>query len=132
MVQWHLRSAAKPSGGFRATVRARDKRLAAKGGNPALTKIGEEKKRVEEGRGATTKTKLLAGKTATVVSKKTKKIVKAEIVGVAENPANRQFTRQNIITKGAKIKVKIDGRETTAIVTSRPGQSGTVQAVLQE
>lgn len=78
------------------------------------------------------KTKLLQAKTASVIDPKTKKAINAEILSVAENPANRQFTRQNIITKGAKIRVSIDGKEAIALVTSRPGQNGTVQAVLQQ
>ena len=50
---------------------------------------------------------------------------------VEENKANRLYTRRNIITKGAIINVKINGKEQTAKVTSRPGQSGVVQAVLE-
>ena len=49
---------------------------------------------------------------------------KAVIVG--DNPANRDFARRKIITKGAIIKTK----RGNARVTSRPGQNGTVDAVL--
>ncbi|RLF79472.1 30S ribosomal protein S8e, partial [Thermococci archaeon] len=41
-------------------------------------------------------------------------------------PANRQYVRRNIITKGAIIQTEIG----KAIVTSRPGQDGVVNAVL--
>ena len=52
----------------------------------------------------------------------------AEIEGVAENPANPNYVRRNIVTKGALIETS----EGTARVTSRPGQDGQVNAVLDE
>lgn len=58
--------------------------------------------------------------------------MKAELITVKVNHANRQFTRENILTKGALIKVKIGTDEKFAIVTSRPGQNGTVQGILTE
>lgn len=131
MVQWHLRSATKPSGGHKGSIRASDKRLSQKGGNPANTKIGKEKKTVSVTTGNNTKTKLLQASTAIIVDA-SKKPAKAEIIAVMENPANTQFARQNIITKGAKIKILLNGKEAMAKVTSRPGQAGAVHAVLLE
>lgn len=131
MVQWHSKSKRNASGGRRTSIRRSDKKLAWRGGNPSHTKTGKDKTTIVMGRGRTTKTKLLQAKQATIVDPRTKKTAKAEIIAVAENPANRQFTRQNIITKGATIKVSIGGKEAIAKVTSRPGQSGTVHAVLQ-
>ncbi|MBN2067895.1 MAG: hypothetical protein JW744_05495, partial [Candidatus Diapherotrites archaeon] len=69
---------------------------------------------------------------AAVTIPKEKKTVKAEIVSVTENKANRLFLRRNIVTKGCTIKVKMQGKEQLAKVTSRPGQDGIVQAVLAE
>ena len=46
--------------------------------------------------------------------------------GVVENPANPNYARRNIITKGAVIETSAG----EARVTSRPGQSGQVNAVL--
>ncbi len=131
MAEWHKKGKRKPSGGHRNTLRRRDKRLAEKGGTPTHTKIGADKRTVVEGRGNTKKVKALQARQAVVIDPKTKKPVKATIIAVQENKANRQFTRQNIITKGAKIRVKIGDKEASAIVTSRPGKNGTVQAVLQ-
>ena len=112
-------------------MKASDKTLAEKGRNPAETNIGEEKKRSIRNRGGKhTKLRLTTTQHAHVLDKKTKKHVKAEIVAVNLNPANRKYTRQNIITKGAKIKVKMGSKEEEATVTSRPGQSGMIQAVL--
>jgi small subunit ribosomal protein S8e len=131
MAQWHVKSKRKKTGGRRTSVKASDKTLAEKGRNPAETKIGTEKKRSIRNRGGQhTKLRLNATQHANVLDKKAQKHVKAEILSVNDNPANRKYTRQNIITKGAKIKVKIGSKEEEAIVTSRPGQSGMVQAVL--
>ncbi len=63
---------------------------------------------------------------AFVVDPSTNKTKKAEIKSVINNPANINYIRRNIITKGAVIDTSA-GR---AQVTSRPGQQGVVQAVL--
>ncbi|MCE4599712.1 MAG: 30S ribosomal protein S8e [Desulfurococcales archaeon] len=52
--------------------------------------------------------------------------VKARILRVLETPANREYARRNIIVKGTIIETS-EGR---AIVTSRPGQDGIVNAIL--
>ena len=49
-----------------------------------------------------------------------------KIISVVENPANRQYVRRNIVTKGAIVQTEIG----KALVTSRPGQDGIVNAVL--
>jgi small subunit ribosomal protein S8e len=54
--------------------------------------------------------------------------VAADILDVAENPADPNYARRNIITRGALIETS-EGR---ARVTSRPGQDGQVNAVLDE
>jgi small subunit ribosomal protein S8e len=51
--------------------------------------------------------------------------VHAEIEDVVENDANPNYVRRNIITKGAIIETS-EGR---ARVTSRPGQTGQINAV---
>ena len=53
---------------------------------------------------------------------------KAKIISVAENKASRHFLRRNIITKGAVIETELG----KAKVTSRPGQHGVINAVLEE
>ena len=47
---------------------------------------------------------------------------------MVENPSNVNYVRRNIVTKGAVIETS-EGR---ARVTSRPGQTGQVNAVLIE
>ncbi|MFW6000607.1 MAG: 30S ribosomal protein S8e, partial [Halorubrum sp.] len=53
-------------------------------------------------------------------------VSEAEIENVVDNPANVNYARRNIVTKGAVIETSA-GR---ARVTSRPGQTGQVSAVL--
>ncbi len=91
-----------------------------------LTKLGEKKPRVLRGVGANTKNYLMQADTANVYDPKTKKYSQAKIKTIIENTANRHFVRRNIITKGTVIDTDLG----KAKVTSRPGQEGTINAVL--
>ena len=104
----------------------RGKRKFELGKEPTLTKLGEEKIHVVKTKGGSKKTKVLVTKHANVLDPKTKKYAKAEIKSVLECPANRHFVRRNIIVKGAVIETALG----KAKVISRPGQDGTVNAVL--
>ncbi|MEM4366304.1 MAG: 30S ribosomal protein S8e, partial [Candidatus Woesearchaeota archaeon] len=114
----------KPSGG--RYVRARKKRLFELGNEPALTKIGEIKKRIIKTKAAGTKSVLLSTNIANLFNPKSKEFSKVGIISVIDNPANRHYIRRNIITKGAIIQTEMG----KARVTSRPGQDGAVNAVL--
>jgi len=63
---------------------------------------------------------------AFVVDPKSGKTTKTEIISVVENQANIHYVRRNIMNKGAIIETKIG----KAKITSRPGQSGNINAVL--
>ncbi len=63
---------------------------------------------------------------AYVVDPKTHKTTKTEILSVIDNPANLNYIRRNIITKGAVLNTALGH----AHVTSRPGQTGVVNAIL--
>lgn len=93
---------------------------------PTLTKVGEIKQAVLRRLGGSRKTLLQQCNTANVYNPKEKKYVLAKIKTITENAANRHFVRRNILTKGAIIETDIG----KARVTSRPGQEGTVNAVL--
>ena len=54
------------------------------------------------------------------------KVKKTKIIKVLENATNNDYQRRGIITKGAILETQ-DGK---CRVVSRPGQSGTVSAVL--
>jgi len=137
MTQWHTKSKKKISGGKRKSIRRCTKKLAWKGGTFAATKVtalGEsEERKIVKGKGKRNeKLKEYKAKYVNVVNPKTKKCQKAEILTVLENAANRHYPRGNIVTKGAVVKIKIGSDEKKAKVTSRPGQTGTVEAVLLE
>ena len=114
----------KPSGGRKRSYRG--KRKFEKGSFPAETMLGETKTKVERERGGNAKMKILRDKGACVNDPKSGKTEKVEILRVVKNPANVDYDRRGVITKGAII-------ETTkglARVTSRPGQHGVINAVL--
>lgn len=94
----------------------------------ANTTIGERKIRKIRVRGGNIKIRLLADKYANVLVGDAYQ--KCEILSVVDNPANRNFARANIITKGAILRVRKDDKEMLAKVTSRPGQDGVINAIL--
>lgn len=120
------RSRRKVSGGkYKAH---RKKRLHALGKDQIEVKIGERKVKQIKGRSGAVKLRALVLKEANVLDKKTNKYAKSEILRVKENPANPHYVRRNTITKGAIIETKAG----LAKVINRPGQEGTVNAILIE
>ncbi len=119
------RSGRKSSGGMYFS--ARKKRLCEMGRHPTHTKVSEKDTRVlVSTKGSGLKVRVLESCVVNLFDPKSKKFEKAEVKTVAENPANRHFVRRNIITKGTIITTSLG----KAKVTSRPGQDGTVNAVL--
>ena len=118
------RTKKKPTGG-RYNL-ARTKRKHEKGSQPTLTKTGKSKVAVVRQKGGGRKMRVLSAGIANVFDPKTKKFSKSEIKSVEESQASRHFARRNIIVKGTII----DTAAGKAKVTSRPGQDGTVNAVL--
>ena len=104
----------------------RKKRKHELGRLPALTKLDEKKAVNIRARGNNRKVRLLSIDTANLLDPKTKKHEQVKIKTIMENPANRHFVRRNIITKGCIV----DTEKGKAKITSRPGQDGTVNAVL--
>ena len=124
MVVIQARPRRKATGGlYRSTL---SKRTHMIGRVPALTKVGANvrKKRVST-KGGNAKQRLLESNVANV-REKSGKHVKATIKLVAENPANRNYVRRNILTKGTII----DTDKGKARITNRPGQDGFVNATL--
>ncbi len=96
-------------------------------GRPATKpRIGERKSKLMRGRGGRSKEILLRADEINLMDPKTRKCTKAKIKTVADNPANRNFIRANILTKGTVV----DTDKGRARVTNRPGQEGTVNGVL--
>jgi len=107
-------------------VSLKKKKLHELGRDPTLTKLGPEKRKNIRIRSGVKKDILLTSDIVNLIDPKTKKSVKAKIKNVIENPANRHFVRRNIITKGTIVETE----KGKARVTSRPGQEGTINAVL--
>jgi small subunit ribosomal protein S8e len=123
------KSKRKPTGGLRSTSRRKDKKLSELANAPTNTTVAKdkEKRKLYRGKGGNVKTKAIEVKKINLVLEDGK-IVSADVVSVTKNTANKEYTRRNIITKGAEIKVKYNDKEYIAKVTSRPGQSGIVSA----
>lgn len=125
MPQWHgdLHKR-KKTGGKKHTFRG--KRAFEMGSDPAETIIGEVRVTKKRGRGGKNKLRALAVNFANVTDPATGKSQKTEIRGVVKNPANVDYQRRDVITKGAILDTPLG----QALVTSRPGQHGVVNAVL--
>ncbi|MFW6320585.1 MAG: 30S ribosomal protein S8e [Halohasta sp.] len=96
------------------------------GREPAETTVGEPRLQVIDSRGNDEKLRALSTDVAQLSDGE--ETIEAEIENVVENPANVNYARRNIITKGAIIETS----EGEARVTSRPGQTGQVNAVTLE
>ncbi len=106
--------------------RARGKRKFEIGRESHLTTVGPRRAKSVRTMGHNQKHRLLSSNIAYIVDPKTKKTKKTEILNVVENPANIHYIRRNILNKGAIIETKLG----KAKVTSRPGQSGTINGIL--
>ncbi len=94
-------------------------------GIPRIVKLRETKMKVLRGMGGNKKNVLLACNVANIIDKKGK-AKKAKITNVTETTANRFLARQNILVKGAIIETDLG----KARITNRPGQEGSINAVL--
>ena len=118
------RSTRKRTGG--RLKHASNKKRHQLGREPAETTVGERRIQFIDSRGNEKKVRALSTNVAQVADGG--EVVEAEIEDVVENPSNVNYVRRNIVTKGAVIETS-EGR---ARVTSRPGQTGQVNAVLLE
>ncbi|MHC1563792.1 MAG: 30S ribosomal protein S8e [Candidatus Hecatellaceae archaeon] len=116
----------KPTGGKRKPSRGR--RKFERGGFPVETVQGPEERRLERVRGGNFKVRLKASETVQVSDPKTGKTVKASILRVVRNPANIEYSRRGVITRGTILETDVG----LVRVTSRPSQNGVLNAVLLE
>ncbi|NUN11193.1 30S ribosomal protein S8e [Candidatus Micrarchaeota archaeon] len=130
MVQYHKSTKSKQSGSGGKKKRTRDKVLAHYGGFFSRSKVAKEgqEKSLKKSKvtGGSVKVHARTVVFANVSDGKTVK--KAKILTVVESPDNRHFARENLLTRGCLIETELG----KARVTSRPGQSGIVNATLQK
>ena len=96
------------------------------GRTPTETLMGETKRITVDSKGKVKKTPALKIKEVNVTDQAKGVTFAAEIQDVETNPANMDYQRRKVITRGTIIKTT-KGR---AKVTSRPGQDGILNAVL--
>jgi small subunit ribosomal protein S8e len=113
----------KDSGGRK--IANRKKRRFEKGFFPAETALGKTKSKIIRKHGGNEKIRLLAANQANI-SDSSGKTTKVEILRVIKNPANVDYDRRGVITKGTMIATPLGN----ARVTSRPGQDGIVNSIL--
>jgi small subunit ribosomal protein S8e len=130
-VQIHGKSATKRSGNGKRKHKFRDKRRSEVGNYFTASSMAGQKDEKDvtkklRRRGGGVTTVLKHAVFANVLTKGGYK--KTKIKGVMESRDNRNFARQNIITKGTLITTEAG----KAIVTNRPGREGSVNAKLVE
>lgn len=126
MAIWQGRSNKKPTGG-RIADSAGKKRFEI-GREKQYTRIGSQSLRQYRGRGGNYKTGVLIAEYANVMDTTTHTVKRVRILNVKVNPADPNYVQRSILNKGATIVTEIG----PAKVTSRPGQDGTVNAVLTQ
>ncbi|ARM76022.1 30S ribosomal protein S8e [Acidianus manzaensis] len=115
----------KISGGLKGSYK--DKRKFEMGEAPSETKLhSEDIKEKVRTLGGNIKIKLKYAAYANLLNPSDNTYKKVKILEVLEVPANREYARRGIIVKGAKIRTEAG----EAIVTSRPGQDGIINAIL--
>ncbi len=124
MTEWHGRSLKKRTGGRKRPLRK--KRKYELGRPSSQTTIGKTRVKKIRTRGANLKVRILSTDLVNVTNTKTGESKLVKLLNVLENPANPHFVTRNIVTKGAIVQTEIG----KAKVTSRPGQDGTINAIL--
>jgi len=119
------RARKKESGGkYRPT---RGKRLFMKGAHATLTVIDETHKcKIVRTKANGRKSRVLTAAHVNLFDPKTKKFAQAKLKTVTDCPADDHYIRRNIFVKGAVVETD----KGKARITSRPGQNGSINAVL--
>ena len=120
MAVWQDNSTRKKSGG--RTRKYRKHKKHQKGEEFSAPETGEKKIIKKRTKGGNQKNVVKRSETVNVA--KGGEVVEAEIESVEENPANKNYVRRSLLTKGTILQTS----EGEAKVTSRPGQHGTVNA----
>jgi len=125
--QWHGGiSKKKNTGGKKKPYRS--KRSFELGRRPAEPTVGEQILRRRRSLGGNSKVAVLKTDKINVTDPKTNTVQHVDIDEVLTNPANVDYNRRGVITKGAIVRTPLGDVK----VTSRPGQSGVVNGILLE
>ena len=122
---WHYKlKKRKKTGGKKRPYRT--KRAHERGRYPIETELGDVKrKRVKENSGVP-KTKIVSTNLVNVSNPDSGLTERLTIIDVVRNPANTDYNRRGVITKGTIIRTP----KGLAKIVSRPGQTGSLNAVL--
>ena len=104
----------------------RKKRRFESGSFPTETVVGQPKTKVDRRRGGNVKVRLVRTDWVNVSDPSTGETKKVEIRRVLTSPSNVDYDRRGVMTKGTLLETPLG----TARVTSRPGQSGVLNAIL--
>lgn len=114
----------KSTGGRKVALRGRRKFEIDRYPNEAV--VGSNHIIVRRSRGNNPKAAFKTAEFANVIDKETRKTTRTKILRVTKNPANRDYERRGVVSKGAIIETEIG----PARVVSRPGQDGVINAIL--
>jgi small subunit ribosomal protein S8e len=114
----------KLTGGRKVAMRGRRKFEIDRYPNEAV--VGPSQVIARRIRGNNNKVAFKRAEFANVIDQENKRVIKSKILRVTKNPANRDYERRGVVSKGAII----ESESGTARVLSRPGQDGVVNAIL--
>nr|AIF06412.1 ribosomal protein s8e (RP-S8e, RPS8) [uncultured marine group II/III euryarchaeote KM3_192_B10]AIF16362.1 ribosomal protein S8e (RP-S8e, RPS8) [uncultured marine group II/III euryarchaeote KM3_74_A11]MBC8518239.1 30S ribosomal protein S8e [Euryarchaeota archaeon] len=127
MAHWHGISRRKPTGGrLKRPNRYRGKRRTEIASEKQFASIGEPVRKVYRKRSGLQTVRILTDNVVNVNDPKKGVTKKANMVTVVESPADVNYVRRNIITKGAVV----DTDAGKVRLTSRPGKDGVLNGVL--
>jgi small subunit ribosomal protein S8e len=113
----------KKTGGKKRAYRS--KRRRDSGSGPLESELGDTIRRVVSGKSSLPKVKIFSDNVVNVSDPSTGTTERLEIETVVENPANVDYNRRGVITKGAIVRTE----RGLAKIVSRPGQHGVFNAV---
>jgi small subunit ribosomal protein S8e len=124
---WHDRlTKRKKTGGKKRAYRT--KRVYEQGRQPVETLFGDTKRKEVKGISRISKIKLVKAKYVNVSNPNIGTSERLEILDIVRNPANADYNRRGVITKGTIVRTE----KGLAKIVSRPGQEGSLSAVVYE
>jgi small subunit ribosomal protein S8e len=122
---WHDRlTKRKKTGGKKRAYRTH--RVYEQGRQPVETLFGETQRKEVKGISRISKIKLVKADYVNVSNPETGTTERLEILDVVSNPANADYNRRGVITKGTIVRTE----NGLAKIVSRPGQEGSLSAVV--